>query len=282
MADTDPPAGADLAGVFRAEPGAPPRPRPAPPGPGAMDVVFGLIVPPLLLVLDPGVFAEPGEGVLGGLGGLAFGRTPYLLWMKAGAHVAIGMGLVALAAALWRHAARPEGGAGPRVVGDALLTGTLAAAAVHATVIGAALLPVSVPYTLVLIGALGLLPFATARVLAVNARRAWGRAQVGEGAARLARAAFGLALALPLAVNLGVKVWIDAAERDLTAPAEPARRAALATLQRLSPYVSLRSLHERWRASQVELEKRWLAEAFERLEGGKPEAWGVGLIDWID
>lgn len=275
--DRPPPVGADLADVFRAEPEARSRSRSRPRGPDAVDVVFGLIVPPLLLLVDPGVFAEPGGGWLDGLA--PFGLTPYLLWMKPGAHVAIGLGLVALAATLWRHAVRPDGGPGPRVLGEALLTGTLAAAAVHATVIGAALLPVSVPGTLVLIGALGLLPFATARVLSVNARRAWGRAQVGEGAARLALAAFGLALALPVAVNLGVNVWIGAAERDLTAPSEPARRAALATLERLRPYVSLRSLHERWLACQVELEKRWLAEAFERLEGGKPEAWGVSLVD---
>ena len=119
------------------------------------DTVFGGIVPIVLLIIDPIVFrGDPscvGPGVI----------LPHL---GVFAYLAIGSGVVLLLGwlAVYRDLARWSG----------LLAGLFQAGFVFALVLGLVMLPLSVPGLIVVIGALGFLPFLTAFVYRRNAIRA--------------------------------------------------------------------------------------------------------------
>ena len=136
----------------------------------AFDVAFGIVLPVVCLVADPGIFR--GGGVM----------PPVLGGYAAAAYAFILPAMAVLA--VWLVARK----------GALLLAGPLLAGGVVALGIGVVLLPLSLPMSLVLIGLLGLVPFGTAVAFLRN----------GVRAVRAARANRPPAWAWGTAVVLGV------------------------------------------------------------------------------
>jgi hypothetical protein len=115
----------------------------------AFDVIFGILVPILALVFDPIVFR---------------GYYVFLAPFRIFAYVAIALGTIALALwlRLFPHLSRWSG----------FFAGIFFAGEVFALLLGLALLPLSLPGLLVLIGILGLIPFVTSFVFYRNSKRA--------------------------------------------------------------------------------------------------------------
>lgn len=146
--------------VESSEPPNPPEanPPPAAPDPRAkpvpnttFDVAFGIVLPIACLIADPGILRSLPLSLLG---------PPLLAPFAAAAYVVILPAFVVLAVWLaWPRAAL-------------LLAGPLFAGGAVAFAIGVALLPISLPACVVLIGLLGLVPFVTAFVYVRNGLRA--------------------------------------------------------------------------------------------------------------
>jgi hypothetical protein len=151
------------------------------------DVMFGVVMPMLCFYFDPVVFRGGYIDDDGLYGGARF----YAYTLSA-------LEMVALCA--WLSAGR--GGRGP-----AVLAGVLLAGAMFSFAVGLAILPYSVFGLIILIGALGFVPFLTALVYMRNAWRAADAAgRAGPGLQGLAAAAFGcgflFALAAPAVLRL--------------------------------------------------------------------------------
>ncbi len=147
------------------EPPIPPAPvaTPAPRRSTSFDGVFGIALPILCLVADPGVLRPTPLVALG---------PPMLAPFAVAAYAAILPAMAVLVAWLaWPRAAL-------------VLAGPLFAGGGVALAIGVALLPISLPACLVLIGLLGLVPFATAFVFFRNGWRALRAARAGGASAR--------------------------------------------------------------------------------------------------
>lgn len=155
---------------------------------GWFDVIFGVVMPVFCFYFDPVVF----RGGFVNDDGLYAAARFYAYTISA-------LEMVALCA--WLSAAG-RGGRGP-----AALAGVLFAGAMFAFVVGVAILPWSAVGLIVLIGALGFVPFLTALVYMRNAWRAANAAgRAGPGLQGWAAAAFGcgflFALAVPTVVRL--------------------------------------------------------------------------------
>ena len=152
------------------------------------DMIFGVVLPVLCFSFDPIVF----RGGLINEDGIYAGARFYAYTLSA-------LEMVALCA--WLSAAG-RGGRGP-----AVLAGVLFAGALFSFVVGVAILPWSAVGLIVLIGALGFVPFLTSLVYMRNAWRAAGAAgRAGPGLQGLAAAGFGcgflFALTAPTIVRL--------------------------------------------------------------------------------
>lgn len=183
------------------------------------DVLFGAIIPVLLLIYDPVVFRDTVS---------CYSAEPILGQYATFAYLAIGLGVVALLAWLFV-------GMGPykAVAAGILFTGTLFAA-----VIGISLLPMSIPGLLIVLGALGFVPFLTAFVYYRNGRRAyraaysmspdWKRITAGM------LAGFILAIGLPASAQWQVTSTIQSSMLTLTANPDAPDPASVEALTRLN------------------------------------------------
>ncbi len=185
------------------------------------DVLFGAIIPVLLLIYDPVVFRNTGS---------CYATEPLLEQYATFAYLAIGLGVVALL--IWLFV-----GMGPykAVAAGILFTGTLFAA-----VVGIAILPTSIPGLLILLGALGFVPFLTAFVYYRNGRRAYRAAYSSTPDWKKITAGmiagFILAIGLPAAAQLQVTSTIASAMPQIVAnpvTPDPASIEALTHLNAL-------------------------------------------------
>jgi hypothetical protein len=233
-----------------------PAPRAQPWGWPTLDLIFGVFAPPLLIVLDPGLFRD---------GGLLRGD---LIGWRAILLASVAIGVPALAWALWLLHRPSEG----RVRVRAWLQGVLLGAGACAAALGVLLLPYSLIGALVLIGLLGFAPFVTMWALLRNARRL-----VPAHSSNATRAwtllGFVLAVGLPAAADLAVSAATSAALERATSPDAGTRSRALDTLDRLGGFVSHADVHKRWRTEVDSTRKGRLAAAFERLAGLPPDHW---------
>jgi hypothetical protein len=124
------------------------------------DVVMGIIAPILCLYFDPLIFKNIIFSVSCGDGNATLGQ-PLAIF----AYTLIGLGMLALA--IWLIAGTRLGGSA------AFFAGIFFAGAESALALGVALLPLSVPALLFIIGILGFIPFLTAFVYLRNGVRAW-------------------------------------------------------------------------------------------------------------
>lgn len=189
------------------------RPRPPARRRTAFDVIFGIALPAVCLLLDPGVFRR------------SPGWDPMPLRFQGhaiAAYTSILPGALLLAAWLgWKRA--PLFFAGP------LLFGGLVALA-----IGVVLLPISLPAAIVLIGLLGLVPFGTALAFFRNGIRAFQAACAGRSpwvvaavTLTMGAATGALPVAAQLTLNGRTRAALDAALAD-----DPKREAeAIAALK---------------------------------------------------
>jgi hypothetical protein len=154
------------------------------------DVVFGIVMPVLCFVFDPIVFRS-GFEYDGGL-------YPQVQFY---AYTISALEMVALCA--WLCAA---GRAGRQ---PAALAGMLFGGAVFAFCVGMAILPYSVLGLIVLLGALGFVPFLTAFVYLRNGWRAAGAVGLaGKGSPWLAAAAFALGFVFALGTPAVAQVYV--------------------------------------------------------------------------
>ena len=153
------------------------------------DVTFGVLMPAACFVFDPIVFKSwSGYG-----GGIYSEYQPYAYTISAFEVVAL---------CTWLFAPRRAG------CRPAALTGVLLAGAVFAFAVGVAILPFSCFGLIVLIGALGFVPFPTAFVYLRNAWRAAGAAgRAGAGLQDLAAVALACGFFLALAAPAFLHVW---------------------------------------------------------------------------
>lgn len=180
---------------MEADPGVAQPPRAPVRSKTGFDVTFGIVMPIVCLVLDPGILR-------GGLLGDASVSPVPLRGHAIAAYTSILPGVVLLAAWLgWKRA--PLFFAGP------LFFGGLVALA-----IGIALLPLSIPMSIALIGLLGLVPFGTAAAFFRNGARAFRAACAGRSpwiAATVALAMGAATAALPVAAQLTLNARTQAA-----------------------------------------------------------------------
>lgn len=171
------------------------------------DVTFGIVMPILCLYFDPIVFSSKYVDAL----------YPNVQFY---AYTISALEIVALCAWLC--------GAGRAGCGPALLAGVLLAGAGFSFVIGMVILPYSLHGLILLLGALGFVPFLTALVYLRNSWRA-----AGTGLRGLAVFAFAFgfcfALLLPAVVHVSVTDEVAAALRDVSRGRElsPARLKVL-------------------------------------------------------
>jgi len=210
------------------------------------DVSFGIVLPLVCFAFDPIVFVD--ERWIG------LGYWPYriLAWTFAGAQ------MLALAAAL-------AGGRRPPVE-SAVVAGVLGAGALFACVVAFALLPLSLNGLIAIIGVLGLVPFATAFVYGRAALRALRDAAGFRWRALVAVAAFLVATAVPVGVQLGadamVSEWIEAAVQRPVGPPDD----ALLLAARVAPR-SVEQLEERHAMARDEVGRMRIAQLYVRLSG---------------
>jgi len=212
----------------------------------AFDVLFGIALPVVCLLADPGVF-RGGLLVPPVLGRYAV--ASYVLLLPA--MVFLGIWLV------WQR-------------GALLLAGPLLASGAVAIAIGLALLPLSLPMSLVLVGLLGLVPFGTGVAFFRNGLRAFRAAGANRRPAFVCIivAVLGLAaIALPLVAQHRV-------DRRTTAVVEAALsgdagREAVA-VARLRPFGWLADPHAvttAWRSTTDYVVQRRLARAWQNATG---------------
>ena len=219
------------------------------------DVIFGIAMPAVCLLLDPGVFRR------GMLRDAMVSQLP-LQGHAIAAYTSIVPGILLLAAWLgWKRA--------PLLFAGPLLFGGLVALS-----IGVALLPLSLPASIVLIGLLGLVPFGTALAFFRNGIRAFRAASthrshwiVGAVALAMGSVTAALPVAAQLTLNGRTQAALDAARTD-----DPKREAE--AVARLKPFAWLAdeqrfveaSLATPDTATQQRLARMWNAVTGEDLQ----------------
>jgi hypothetical protein len=222
------------------------------------DIAFGLVVPVLCFVFDPGVFHGwlIGEGI--------YGRFQFFVYASSAVEI--------VTLACWLFAVR-RFPAWSRPAGGVMLAGAL-----FSFMLGVAMLPLSL-LGLVLfgLGALGFIPFLTAVVYLRNGVRALrlnrATAPVRGGAA--AAFAFGLVVALgvPAAAQVGARravrsTFARVAEGEELSP----RRACALRVLALVSGASFDDVARRYGRETDPARRERLAEAYAELTGGDIEA----------
>jgi len=229
--------------------------RPPTSRPVVVGWAFGIVLPMLCLVADPGVLRASG-----------FGMGPPLLGSHAAAVYALVFPAMALLA-VWLH----------RRKGGIFVAGPLLAGGVLAVAVGIALLPWSIPLSLVGIGLLGLVPFGTALVYFGNGLSALREARARHAAARaylvagvLGLAAVGLPLAAQASVDRRAREVLQAAQSG-----DAARQArAVAALRTFGWLADSSAVFDAWRYADPQVQ--------ERIERAWYDATGQELAALVD
>jgi hypothetical protein len=241
-------------------PDEPPECDTQPSGPGTLvfAAVFGIVLPVVCLVLDPTVFRS---SVASPFGGAVFGGY------KVVGYSAAGLGIVSMATWLIRR--RPAG----------LLAGLLAGGAAFALCLGLVLLPFSLIGLIVLIGALGFVPFGTAWAFASQSRSAWQSARGGRAAGRWAAVGFLLACCAPWGLQVGAQVAVRSATTAALSedPAEADR--GLVAIERLWFVIDPDEFAWAYSREEDPGRKQRLADAYRRVTGGDVESRLAVLLD---
>lgn len=217
-------------------------------------VVLGIVLPAICVAFDPIVFRS------GDFGAAMFG-----------AYCVAGYGLIALSAtalAVWLIL-KPL---------PSLFSGFLASGCVVALAIGIAILPMSLIGLMLVIGALGFVPFLTSLVYWQAAKKA---REVAGGNYRPAWAVIGFIalLATPLGTQFYLSSVATAAMAQLSDGTEAEAEEAIRQLTRLGPLVDSDQLAWRYLASDSKEEQQRLTRAFTELTGGDLEERAWRLAD---
>jgi hypothetical protein len=149
------------------------------------DLLFGVLLPLICLVADPGVL-RPGSLLL----------SPLWPERAVATYVFIALAIAALVSwRVWRN-------------GALLVVGPLFVGALGALAIGLVLLPLSVICAFMLIGLLGLVPFGTALAFFGNGKQAWRAARAVHSRTVVLATSVLLGASL-LAVSLGAQRLVD-------------------------------------------------------------------------
>jgi hypothetical protein len=223
-----------------------------------LDVLFGLMAPPALILADPGLFRHT----------MLF-QVPDLLAWRVFLYVSVAIALPTLLIGLWLL-----GGAGRSWHWlRALVRGALLGSALWSVAIGVRLLPMSLPLLLVAIGLLGLVPFVTGWVLFRNAQRL--RQLPGDGLPNKVWLVLGLVAAagLPLAADALVDHGTQRALERATSEDADTRSRALRTLELLSRFIARDEVHALWHRESAGVRRERLADAFRHIADQPPEGW---------
>lgn len=202
---------------------------------------LGIVLPIACLYFDPAFF----QWDIG---------WPLLEPIKVGSYLAIGLGVVGLAAWLiWQR-------------WNSVLTGWLYCGCLYASLLGIAMLPITIPTILIVIGLVGLSPFLTALVFWHAARQA--RANAGElFKPRLAVCAFLVYLVIPISAQLvTTKITNDALD-EISLGVEPSAANAIQRLNAISYLVEIRLMIRRFQAEKSIPARKRLAAAYLAVTG---------------
>jgi hypothetical protein len=219
--------------------------------------LFGVIVPIVMVVVDPAVFQSKTPG----LGPPALGQ------LKVFGYVGIALGVGVMIAAL----AIPKR--------NAFVAGMLAGASLFSIAIGVAILPLSLLGLLFFgLGLLGLTPFVSALVFASRSRRVY---EAAPAVSRRALAAVGVVtfLAVPIGVQLAVSSTYRAAVTTLHSTQSDAAERAVFLLTWCKLLVNSDDLVMLWVRDHDPTLRRNLAIVYERVFGGDIAQRASALVD---
>ncbi len=216
----------------------------------ACSVAFGIVAPIACFALKPVLL--PGDGFE--LPGLGFIST---FWIFGDG--VIGLGIATLS--LWLGLASRLGSWGCGIVSGVLLACSLFAAG-----LGLVLLPFSLIGLMILIGALGLVPFLTATTFARNGIRAFIHARTLTGRRRAWRSMV-LGAALVIGVPGALQSVVSLAVRHAIADAALGDPSAMGRLRAWYPYVHRDRLVWSYSAEANPVRKARLASAYFDLTG---------------
>lgn len=224
-------------------------------------VAAGIVAPIVCLALQPLLLADMFITTLPGLG---FINASWIFGYGV-------IGLEMLVLAVWLAF-------GPRLgAGNAPISGALFAGALFAGGLGLVLLPFSLVGLIVLIGALGLVPFLTAAVYWANAVEAYRRAVAASGGrSLLGPALLGgmLILGVPGAAQAAVSMAVRHVIRDVAA-GDPTAMARLRTWLR---FTSPDRLAWAYAAERDPARRKRLADAYRELTGDEVE-WRLSILN---
>lgn len=204
----------------------------------------GVVIPILMLLLDPAVFR-----------GSQISGAAILGVYKPLGYVAIALGVTAVTLHLRsdRH--------------SAILAGLLVGASIFGCVLGVVLLPFSLLGTLFFgIGLLGLSPFLSSLVVAWRARKAY---RASDHLHRLARAGFGLLFFLSVSggTQWGASEALKRSLRDIHSGSADSAATAVSRLRRWQLLLDLDQLVNAWTREQDAATRDRLAAAYQQLTG---------------
>ena len=218
----------------------------------AFAITFGAVLPVVCLALDPVVFRYS-DALISPI------SSPVLGGYRVVGHSATAIGVASLL--LWLVLRRPAG----------LMAGALASGAAFALGLGVVLLPFTLIGLIVLVGALGLVPFGTAWVFARHAQAAWRAAAYHRAAPGWAAVGFLVACGLPWTLQAAAWSAVRSATQ-LAASTDPGE--AERGVDQLSRLWFLTDAHDLVWAFDREQDpdrRRRLADAYRRVTGGDVE-----------
>ena len=228
------------------------------------DVLFGIVLPVVCFVADPGIIRSGGTTGL-----IRTNLASYRLFIYTLSAVTIP------ALAVWLTF-----GERYRQVAGAF-AGGLFAAMLCSLAIGVDIIPLSVLGLVIVIGILGFVPFVTAFVYLRNAIRGWRRARAVSPAKRLATASLALLLVVGLSAGaqVGVTQMTSEALQQAISGDPQASEAALGRLHRLRWFADSEAVMSAYLRETDQARKEQLARAYQAITGEDIESVRVMRAD---
>jgi len=221
------------------------------------DVIFGIAMPVLCFVLDPGIIRERGY-------------VPFAI-LQVSNYAPLVYGLSALSFAtlgLWLSFGRRIGSWG------GLISGVLLAGTTCSLLIGVAIFPLSVVGTLLVIGLLGFTPLITGLVYARNAVRSFNQARIYMArprAVRMVLLAWLLAFALPGVANWQASRTVARSMDEILRGDERSVDDAAYRLRYLSWYADPDRIVFAYEEETDPIRKEQLSKAYKKITGNDME-----------
>jgi hypothetical protein len=211
------------------------------------DIFFGILAPPLCVILDPGLFS-----------GFRLGTHAIFSPLRILLYLEIIIGLSALAYYLFARRA------------SYMLAGILYACALFSFLVGVTIFPFTLLALLAIIGVFGLVPFVTAFVFVRAGYRCLREAAQNVPAPHpflRALPALLLTLAIPVALQFSVNHLAAQAMLTIEAGSSPDTSRAVQTLRRMRELVDFDDLAHAYQRSSDPIQRQRLADAFQSITG---------------